>query len=200
MTTHRKKTVILFPTLVEAHPFMNRCPSTAEVRICGMGITACAACTAATLTDRRPDMIVLAGVAGAYTDSGLHKGDCVMIEREYLADMGTMRGGRFVPLPVAGDTATGNYYDNPTPLPAILPAIHSDTVSVAGTPLRAPRLGTSAENMEGAGFFAICEALGARYAQIRAISNHVGEERRLWTIDTAAEHLADAIEKLLAAI
>ena len=47
--------------------------------------------------------------------------------------------------------------------------------------------------MEGAALFALAQAEGVRCGEIRAISNHVGEERSEWNIDLALENLTNTI-------
>lgn len=71
---------------------------------CGIGAVECAARTAGVLAARRPDFILLAGIAGAHPSVGLAKGDTVMVSREYAADVGTLREGRFIPLRWTGTT------------------------------------------------------------------------------------------------
>ena len=161
---------------------------TAEVWRCGIGAVECAARTAGVLAARRPDFILLAGIAGAHPSVGLAKGDTVMVSREYAADVGTLREGRFIPLPVDGNDVKNNFYDNPTSVPPLFRSVASDTVAVAGTPVRAESA-ACIENMEGAGFFAVCGALGVPFAELRCISNYIGEERGRWRIAERSEGL-----------
>ena len=50
--------------------------------------------------------------------------------------------------------------------------------------------------MEGATLFAVCGELGVRCAEIRAISNRVGEEFKDWNIDGALNNLAKTLKSL----
>ena len=56
--------------------------------------------------------------------------------------------------------------------------------------------GADIENMEGAALFALAKAEGVPCAEIRAISNYVGEERKDWKIDLALERLTETILEL----
>ena len=88
--------------------------------------------------------------------------------------MGTLREGRFIPLPVDGNDVKNNFYDNPTSVPPLFRSVASDTVAVAGTSVRAESA-ACIENMEGAGFFAVCGALGVPFAEL---SLHIELYRR----------------------
>ncbi len=100
------KIVVMYPTWGEARPFMlGPGGGAVEVWRCGIGPAECAARTAALLVARRPDFVLLAGIAGARPRSGLSKGDTVTVSREYAVDVGTLRGDRFVALPVDGNAA-----------------------------------------------------------------------------------------------
>ena len=192
--------VVMYPTWGEARPFMlGSAGGTAEVWRCGIGAVECAARTAGVLAARRPDFILLAGIAGAHPSVGLAKGDTVMVSREYAADVGTLREGRFIPLPVDGNDVKNNFYDNTTSVPPLFRSVASDTVAVAGTPVRAESA-ACIENMEGAGFFAVCGALGVSFAELRCISNYIGEERGRWRIAEAVGRLAEDVGRFIDAV
>lgn len=52
------------------------------------------------------------------------------------------------------------------------------------------------ENMEGAAFFAVCEALGVACCQIRAVSNYVGEPFGQWAVGEAVENLTATLTQI----
>ena len=52
------------------------------------------------------------------------------------------------------------------------------------------------ENMEGAHFFAVCEALGVACCQIRAVSNYVGEPFDRWAVGLAVENLTATLTQI----
>lgn len=52
------------------------------------------------------------------------------------------------------------------------------------------------ENMEGAAFFAVCEALGVACCQIRAVSNYVGEPFGRWAVGQAVENLTATLTQI----
>jgi len=86
-------------------------------------------------------------------------------------------------LPVIGDT---NDTDGQSALPKI-----GDTNGTGGQSAL-PEI----ENMEGAAFFAVCEALGVACCQIRAVSNYVGEPFGRWAVEEAVENLTGKLTQI----
>ncbi len=113
--------VILVPTEKEAVFFFDH---GLQAHICGVGMAECAAATAAAIVEERPDLIVLAGIAGAYSD-GIATGETFVIESETVADLGRRNAdGSFTPL------YQKNY--RATVMPEGFPTAHSNSVSTAG--------------------------------------------------------------------
>lgn len=172
---------------------MMRYPTLSEVWQCGIGSIECAVRSAEIIQKRCPDIIILAGTAGAFPAGGLGKGTTVLVERENIADLGTLRNGEFHALASDGTDLQSNSLYNPTRLPAIFESVESDTVTTAATPFRNPASRAKIENMEGAGFFAVCGRSGIDYAELRTISNYVGEDRSGWIFSEAAEILCESL-------
>lgn len=189
--------IVLFPTAMEAEPFIAKYGSRADVEICGIGLSECAASTARIVADKKPGLLILAGIAGAYEGAEMQKGDTVLVIREISADLGSMTYGGFRPLPKNGSDTRQNHYDCPTLLPDIFPKAVSNSVNTAATSLASLSTEAAIENMEGAAFFAVCIALGVPFAEIRTISNYVGEPREKWIIPQAAAILADNTARLI---
>lgn len=169
------KTVLLVPTEGEAAPIRAARPF-ADVRICGVGMAAAAAFTAALLAREQPNRVLLCGIAGAYGRT-LRCGEVVAVCSEQVAGL----PGKYA------DRYTG------TPLPEWLPTVVSNTVSRPG---EHPD-GALIENMEGAAVMAVCRALGVSCSELRAVSNYVGEPLERWHIPAALENLAAAVGRLL---
>lgn len=164
---------ILFPTELEAAPFRALCPDVA-VEICGVGMAQTAACVARLLGegDRK---FILAGIAGTYSEE-LAKGDVVAVCEERVAGI----PAQFDKLYSASLKLEG------------LCEVRSNTVCRCG----ADGCGAEVENMEGAALFALCEEFDAECAEVRAISNYVGEPREGWNIPLALERLAETLKNL----
>lgn len=165
---------ILFPTELEAAPFRTLCPD-AAVEICGVGMAQTAACVARLLGEGHRKFI-LAGIAGAYSEE-LAKGDVVAVCEERVAGIPAQFDKSYsANLKIEG-----------------LREVQSNTVCRCG----AEANGAEIENMEGATLFALCEAFGAECAEVRAISNYVGEAREGWDIPLALENLAHELRLIL---
>lgn len=203
------KTAILFPTEAEARPFADRTgcrigqprPQAAGIGtglfICGIGPTDCAAATASIIMQYRPERLILAGIAGAYPGSGLETGQTVAVSVEYAADLGTLRAEGFRSI---GKHCGVPRYHPTEELPG-LRGVTSNTVSCAGTPYlhRVAEAPALIENMEGAAFMAVCARTGVhRFAEVRTVSNMVGDPPERWDIPLALERLSDTLCTLLA--
>ena len=165
--------ILIFPTELEASRLRALRPDL-DIRICGVGAVACAVEVSRILrTERKP--LLLCGIAGAY-DSNLKKGDVVAVTEERYAHISTGY--------IDSYRATIEIEDLPTAI--------SNTVSHCGMEAD----GADIENMEGAALFALAEAEGVECAEIRAISNYVGEERKDWNIELAIERLTQLILEL----
>ncbi len=184
-----KNTLIIVPTEREAAYFADH---GLHAHICGVGMAECAAATAGLLAEavaagRKPGLAIIAGIAGSCTDA-LATGDTVAVVSETIADLGRRNlDGSFTPLfrktYVAGFVPEG------------LPTAQSHTVSMAGF-TKTDRNGVWVENMEGAAFFAVCERFGVAAAEIRTISNRVGEPVTPAALDLAARRLAEILKTL----
>lgn len=192
------KLIVMIPTWLEAREFMKLHGETYEVVKAGVGLAECAARTADIISRRKPDLLILAGFAGAYLGKGLRKGQSVLVSRENSRDLGSLRGNDFHPISKDGGTPSDNFYLCKYPLPNIFPSVVSNSVNMAainhGNDLL---MGGDIENMEGASFFAVCNALGVRSMELRIITNIVGAPLKEWIIDEAPGILAEDLRKLI---
>lgn len=189
-TLKQKKVLVLFPTEGEAVPFKNMQPSGVTCAITGVGPIESAINTTALIWQHKPDIVILAGIAGTYSGSGLETGDVVLVSNETDADTGSFSEGEFTP-----KFSLTTYC--PYILPRYsLPAVESNSVSAAAAPFI--DRGTAAiENMEGAAFFRVCTEAGVRFLELRAVSNTVGEAFCLWNIPLATANLARRLKRII---
>lgn len=170
--------LILFPTQLEAEPFVRLCPD-ASIVISGVGMAATAATLASLYASGRlqeAECVVLAGIAGTYTDT-LAPGQVVEVVQESAVELPE----RFRVV----------YHNEPRC--TSLRAVSSYTVHTGSAEYR----GAELENMEGAAFFALCNSFGVRCMELRAVSNRVGESFESWRVKEATEALATELLKLM---
>lgn len=234
------KRIFIFPTIEEAKAFILTQPRD-PVFVAGVGAAEIAAATIRAVKARKPQLVVLAGIAGAY-DRSLQRGEVVEVVTERIAgiperyareyetsgpDLGlplaagvtvnrsgdglreTGREQEFretgsgIPEPQSGDavSAPAGQALQPAGERADSPEQTSDMQSAIGdTNGTNDTDGQSAlpeiENMEGAAFFAVCEALGVACCQIRAVSNYVGEPFDRWAVGLAVENLTATLTQI----
>ena len=120
--------LLLVPTLPEIEPFLRQQGKGYGPVVTGIGPYRCAAATQVAIMQRRPDMMILCGIAGRYPASALAVGDAVLVGSERAADMGSFEGKGFVP-------KFSERYDCPhIPADAPLPVVASNSVSGAASP------------------------------------------------------------------
>lgn len=127
------------------------------------------------LAAERPEAVVLCGIAGT-CDASLRTGDVVAVVRERMAG---------VPPMFAEEYAATLCFDG-------LAEVAANTVATVG----APADGAQVENMEGAVVFAVCESVGVRCGEIRAVSNRVADARENWDIPAALESLTRVLTEI----
>lgn len=165
--------VYLFPTELEAKAFRVLCPD-ARVVISGVGMAATAA-TIVSLGCGSGDVVVLAGVAGAYGDS-VAVGSVVEVVSEECVEL-PVRFRRTYKQSVPYTTLRG---------------VRSNSVHA----MQCEKHDAEIENMEGAALFAMAEVMGLRAVEVRAISNRVGDSFDKWAVDEAVEALARELKRL----
>ena len=91
--------LLLVPTLPEIEPFLRQQGKGYGPVVTGIGPYRCAAATQEAIIQRRPDMMILCGIAGRYPASALAVGDAVLVGSERAADMGSKERGSFRSFP-----------------------------------------------------------------------------------------------------
>jgi len=171
--------------------------------ISGIGAAA-SALSASTLIGRiGPERVVLVGIAGAFSQSGLQLGEVVQIENDAMADLGYQLDGHFFTLDAMGlthlptaNSPLGAKFENQILEPAGARASAITVNRVTATQLRADRLWAqfrpAIEQMEGAGAALACRLMQVPFFHVRAISNFVGpRDPASWQIRPACGALAN---------
>ncbi|MGY2893556.1 futalosine hydrolase [Deinococcus sp. UYEF24] len=198
----------------------------ARVEVCGVGPVAAALATqAALLRGPRPDLVVSAGIGGAFVHpGGVAVGAAAVASEMLYGDLGAWNGQNFLTL---DDLGLSVFPDGPelnaprlAPNPGHFPAWDGSaalasrlglacgpfvTVSgVTGSSEQAQTLlrrvpGALIEGMEGAGVAQAAALHGVPCTEIRGASNLVGpRDRESWQIGAALGALRAALESLLA--
>lgn len=164
------RSIYLFPTELEARPFRELCPD-AEVIISGVGMAATSAAIASLAAEGRLTSgarLLLCGLAGSYSAAAT-LGEVVEVVSECCVEL--------------PERFREEYRNEPL---TTLRAVRSNTVHGAGAVAATAEI----ENMEGAALFTMAARLGVRCAEIRAVSNRVGEPFEKWRVQEALEALA----------
>lgn len=163
-------------------------------------------------TNRRPDLIINAGIAGSYNEE-IRIGDVVMVQSDCFADAGIEDGENFITLFEAGFTAENEfpymngvlhaYQPYTDMLKNILKVVNAITVNTStGAETSRSRLmrkyNPDIETMEGATFFYICNRENIPFLALRAISNIVEQRNRAnWNIPLALDNLSEKLIEIL---
>ncbi len=193
----KQKITILFPTRTESRFFDD---PDVTVRYTGVGLTASAYATAKTIRELHPDILILAGIAGAYPHSDLKIGDTVLVSAEHEADLGFFYDDGFrhisdMRLDMELDTArflTCPYLTPDMPLPAV----RSNSMNAAIAPF-VNTAEADIENMEGSAFFYACLQEKQPFFEIRSVSNVVNTDHKAWNYEQSVRNLTEGIRKLI---
>lgn len=191
------KITILFPTKTEASLFQR---DDVDVIISGVGLTATAIATLKAIQQNQPDVLILAGIAGAFPDSAFKIGEVVLVESEVEGDLGFFTPKGFVHLahlPLDMDFERRHTLACPH-LPAAAPFKLARSVSLNAA--MAPFIDTTnvdIENMEGAAFFHVCLQEKQKFLELRAISNMVKIGDDAWDMQGSVRALTDGLHRLI---
>lgn len=165
--------VFIFPTEFEAAHFRALHPA-ANVVICGVGMAATAA-TLSRIFVSNPDIVILAGIAGAYNITQNPINQVVEVVSERIEELPEKFAITYEIEPRWG-----------------LPRVSSNTVN------RSNFRGASSdiENMEGAAAAAICREHNIPFSEIRAISNLVGDPSVNWSFESAIDTLTTKLSTI----
>lgn len=167
--------------------------------VTGVTKTSAAFATTVILNEFPVEEAILTGICGAYRQSGLKVGDVVSVHRDFFADEAVFYADRITDIHEMGfgfakdGCAEFTYYEN-------LPIVNSNTVSFLDgeggvSALLADKYSAEIENMEGAAFGFVCNTLGIKAYQVRAVSNFCGKrDRQEWNVKLALGNLKSLFE------
>jgi futalosine hydrolase len=214
------KTLVLVPTALERRSLekrLSRHPDGGvEVALCGFGPVAAAARTAGLVAERRPDRVLLVGIAGRIGDS-LRVGEALRFSEVTCYGIGAGTGDGFQtagtlgwpqwPGDPAGGGAIGDVITlTPVTRPAdppaglLLTACAASATAADVAMRRAAFPAAVAEDMEGYGVALACQLAGVPLEIVRGISNTAGDrDKARWQIEPALEAAAALAAAILGA-
>lgn len=173
-----------------------------DILVTGVGLIAATYHITKAVYQKRPQLILQAGIAGAL-DNNLKLGSVVIIESETIGDLGVMEQGSFRSLfDMKFVQENDAPWTNATLLNAtgildelLLPRVKGVSINEITTlPSRIEHykdtLGASVESMEGAALHYVGLMENIPFLQVRSLSNFVGER------DKSKWHIKEAIENL----
>ena len=183
-----------------------------DLLITGVGGVATAYALGKALQQNKPDLVVQAGIAGAFSPD-VPLGSVWRVSEEHFADLGAEDGTGFrdlfdLQLQGANQEPFAHCRLPAGPLPEIsvlpllpaIPAISVNRVSGARETIddRIARYGMGLESMEGAAFFYVCRLEGVPFMEVRSVSNQVEvRDTRRWKLGLAITALNDTLIRFL---
>lgn len=180
-----------------------------EVVVTGVGLAAAMYRITRAVLDRKPSMVIQAGVAGSL-DEKLELGQTVAVRSEIIGDEGVEENGRFrslFELGLAGPDEppyTGRKLVNKGYLieQSGLPLVDGVTVNEISTNRNRIEyyrsLGASSESLEGAALHYVALMENIPFLQLRSFSNFIGErDKSKWMMAEAIANLNLYLQKLI---
>lgn len=161
-----------------------------------------AAGLALTLHTLKPTSVLQFGIGGAFAQAGLKLGEVTLATQETHMDVGVQLSGTWQDMTAVGFPLIKTYYNTlPTDLElrtrletltGAVPYPFGTSETITGSFDQAgilyERFGVAVESMEGAAAAQVCLALGVPFAELRGVSNVVGERNKAqWDIRGAVE-------------
>ncbi|MFZ6874148.1 hypothetical protein ACO0LF_18985 [Undibacterium sp. Di27W] len=191
------KIVILFPTQTEASLFQRE--GIISI-VSGVGLTATAHASLQAIYEYEPDLLIMAGIAGAYPHSSFKLGDVALVESEVEGDLGFFTPDGFTHLahlPIDMEFERRHTLHCPhIPAGTGLPRARSMSLNAAMAHYVDTEF-VDLENMEGAAFFYTCLRENQPFLELRAVSNFVNVDNDEWDMQGSIKAMTKALHQLL---
>jgi len=156
--------------------------------VCGVGPVEASAATARALARAEAAAVLHVGIAGARREAGLLVGSLALGAFAVYEDLGTEVAPRSIAAAPQLVAAVGVVLPD-------APLLRIGTTARVGGADACP-----VEAMEGFAVLRAAELAGVPAVEVRAISNHVEDERADWDVEGALDALGQALPALVAAI
>jgi futalosine hydrolase len=199
------KILLVSATQLEVQEYVLSAPHH-DILITGVGMHAAVFELTHLLHHKRYDLVVQAGVAGAFSTSALQPGDVVAVAQDAFGDLGSFENKLIKSLQELNLSTEKEWLINTNPLlaPLGLPAVKGITLNTitdddAYINALINKWQPDIETMEGAALHYVCTRLKQPYVQLRAISNFVGErDKSKWLLAGSITNLNNALKAILA--
>lgn len=212
--------LVVSATVLEIKPFIQHCRTTNKLDyidlqldflVTGVGSINTTYALMKHLQVKKPDIIIMAGIAGAF-DKSLKLGDVVAVKQEALADLGVQEKDGYKDVfdlkLLSSNEFPFKQKKLVNPFTVLmkrikLPLLESVTVNqITSTKKTAALYETKykakIENMEGAALHLVCMKENIPFVQIRSISNYVGERnKQKWKLKEAVQNLNKELIRLI---
>ncbi len=173
-----------------------------DVLITGVGIPSTVFRLTRQLAHHHYDMVIQAGIAGAFENSFAKPGHVVQVTKEAFGDLGAFENGQFVDLQqmeLNFDPIWMNDGSIKTDLPEVkgitVQTVTNDRIVLSAL---ASKWKADVESMEGAAASYVCQQKQVPFVQIRAISNTVGtRDKSFWHTGEAISNLNNALASIV---
>ena len=199
-------------TEMEIRPILNNPPAYEglDIIITGVGLTAATYSITKNVIEKRPDLVVQAGLAGSL-DKSLSPAEVVLVESDCIGDLGVEENGTFVSIgdlllqdpngyPWINGKLQNNFNNINDPGLKKVSSVTVNEISTSTARINYYRdvLGAQLETMEGAALHYVCLMEKIPFLQVRSLSNIAGErDKTKWQTDLAIARLNDELEKIL---
>ncbi len=205
------KILVVAATTFELGPFMES-PQSTDFLITGVGIPATVYSLTRKLLSEKYDLVIQAGIAGAFDNALLE--NVVTVERDTFADAGILENYKLHLLHEVGLAEKHAFpfkngwlvNEQVPPGTEHLQRVDAITVNTINsdekfTSMMQQKFKAAIESMEGAALHYVCLLQKVQFLQLRSISNIVGDRNKNnWKIDAAIENLNIQLTNLVNAI
>jgi futalosine hydrolase len=178
----------------------------AEIMVTGIGAVSTTYSLTSSINNRKPDIIIQAGIAGSFGQK--KTGEVVTVEQDTFGDMGAWENDQFKNIfdlrlvddnqPPFNDRFLINPYQKLLFLSG-LEQVRAITVNEISTDSKKiewykQNLSPAVESMEGAALHYVCLQENIPFLQIRSVSNEIGERDKIkWKLAEAINNLNEKL-------
>ncbi|WP_018614130.1 futalosine hydrolase [Segetibacter koreensis] len=203
--------VLLIKRIINPDDLGNDAKFKISFLVTGVGMLPSCFCVSKLIFERKPDLIIQAGIAGTF-NSAVKLGEVVIVKEDILADTGVEEDGSFkdvFDLNLAQPDSFP-FFKKRLLNPEIeklnflgLKEVTGITINEITTRLQRiiqykAKYNPDIESMEGASLHYCCLQTSTSFIQLRAISNYIGErDKSKWNFEDSFKNLSETIKQYI---